>query len=805
MNIGSPTWLMTTPVLLFFLSANVLISVAIITLSRKSTPWSTMLGGFLLAVSLWTLTAGLDAASVSLQDKIFWSKIEHIGINSAPIFYFYFAMDLTKKAGAKIDRRFRLLWVIPVITILLAFTNEQHGLIWSGFVPSPDPNSNLIIYEHGVWFWAATAFYYLLLLVSTYLIIRTMTGKNSIYGPRALVILFSLPFPWIGNILYNFELSPWPGFDLTPLGFAISGCLLLWGISRLRLVDPSPFARGMLIESMPNGMIVFNERDQVVDYNKAAENLLTDKGFDLGDELMYFSLPDLIAKNPELKPFEKLEDLHAIPLENKVKGEPYLEISQQLLVDKKGRVNGRLFYIRDITRQKEAEDGLLRQQGILSTVQERERMGRELHDSLGQVLNYIQIQSKVILDQIEKNDTTTALANVARLINISQEANVDVRSFIHDTRPISSPHKAFLPALTQYIENFRDLTGIPVLFSLPQAEIDDLIPTEAKIQILRIIQEALSNIRKYASARSIQIIFSYYQGNLQLVVADDGVGFDPASLQKPGHFGLSIMRERAKEIGGTLEIFSDAGKGTQVILKLPLMTKPTYIDLKKLKFMIVDDHPLMIEGIRNLLTNEGLTVVATASCGEEALQLMSSHTPDMILMDMQMPGLSGPETVRRIKQDYPQVKVMMLTMADREEDLQAAIQSGANGYVLKSQASGQLFDSLERMLHEKLVISEEMARRTLERRAQPADEPLDVRVPPQVYELEPRELDILQRVAEGEGYKEIGLALNLSPHTIKYHFNKILDTLGIQTRSEAIQTAIQMGLVKGRRRGDPLL
>ena len=109
MNISSPTWIITAPVLLFFLSANVLIGVAIVTLSRKSTPGSKMLGWFLLAVSLWTLTAGLDAASISLQEKIFWSKIEHIGIDTAPIFFFFFAMDLTKKAGTKIDRR------IPIV------------------------------------------------------------------------------------------------------------------------------------------------------------------------------------------------------------------------------------------------------------------------------------------------------------------------------------------------------------------------------------------------------------------------------------------------------------------------------------------------------------------------------------------------------------------------------------------------------------------------------------------------------------------------------------------------------------------
>lgn len=144
-------------------------------------------------------------------------------------------------------------------------------------------------------------------------------------------------------------------------------------------------------------------------------------------------------------------------------------------------------------------------------------------------------------------------------------------------------------------------------------------------------------------------------------------------------------------------------------------------------------------------------------------------------------------------------------MSDQSEDLQAAIQSGVNGYLLKNQTPQELFTNLERILSEPLVISADMTKRLLEKRIQSQDEPLKIDVPSAIYELSAVELDILERVAIGEGYKEIGIALNLSPHTIKYHFNKVLGKLEIETRGEAIRMAIRAGLIKGRRQTDPVI
>jgi two-component system NarL family response regulator len=229
-------------------------------------------------------------------------------------------------------------------------------------------------------------------------------------------------------------------------------------------------------------------------------------------------------------------------------------------------------------------------------------------------------------------------------------------------------------------------------------------------------------------------------------------------------------------------------------------------ELKKLKYMVVDDHPLFLDGIKNLLASKGLEVIATAKDGNEALALLKDGhpvRPDIILMDVHMPGLSGQETARQIKKQYPKIKILLLTMSDNPEDLQNAIHSGVDGYILKNQSSQELFTDLERIVNEPLVISAEMTKRLLEQRIHhPA---MKVDFPSVLYELSAVELDILERVAIGEGYKEIGTALNLSPHTIKYHFNKVMNKMEIENRAEAIQIAIRSGLIKGRRSTDPVI
>jgi signal transduction histidine kinase/DNA-binding NarL/FixJ family response regulator len=783
---------------------SILIGVAIVVFSRKNGRIGIMLGLLISAVALWTFTTALDLASIALEGKIFWSKIQYIGIFTTPGFLFLFIYYFYSNNKPLSKTKIFLLWIIPIITILLAFTNELHSLVWTDFTPSPIQGSNLIIYHHGYWFWIAFSYYYLLLVLSIYLLTRAVKEPPAHKKRNAGLMLFAFPFPVIGNLLYNFNLSPWPGYDLTAVGFAIASFFLLWGVSRQNLVDLTPMAREKLFDNLNEGVLIIDWNESIVDHNQATLEILRRKGYDIGRGILNRTVKNFVQDLEDLSPIFYSDRGYPRIIPAITIDEPVLEVNQQLL-EKGGEQTGRLIIIRDITQQKQAESQLLWQQRQLAAEQERKNIGRELHDNLAQVLGYINLQSKTILNLLEDGDTTNAASQVAQLINISQDANNDVRKFIQDSSQNPKPQKGFIPALDSYIESFEQLTGIPVTLRLNDIDFDTITTTKSRLQILRIIQETLSNVRKHAEAKSILINFSQNADSLIVSVTDDGCGFDINQSVKEGHFGLKIMKERAKESGAILTINTNPGRGTEVQLKFPMTINTSIVELKKLKFMIVDDHPLIVEGVKNLLTSHGLSVIDTAQSGEEALEKLMKIHPNIILMDVHMPGLSGPKTTQLIKHRYPEIKILMLTMSDHVEDLQESIENGANGYILKSQSPDQLFSSLERILQEPLVISAEMTKRTLEHRMLGYNEPIKIEVPSEVYELSAIELDILERVALGEGYKEIGQALNLSPHTIKYHFNKVLNKLEIETRGEAIHMAIQTGLIKGRRQTDPII
>jgi NarL family two-component system response regulator LiaR len=199
--------------------------------------------------------------------------------------------------------------------------------------------------------------------------------------------------------------------------------------------------------------------------------------------------------------------------------------------------------------------------------------------------------------------------------------------------------------------------------------------------------------------------------------------------------------------------------------------------------LIADDHQLFREGLARVLNDmPELTVVATASNGEEAMSRAAETRPNVILMDLNMPGVDGVEAAHRLRITQPQSHILMLTVSEQEQHLFAAIRAGARGYLLKSMASDDLVDAIRRANAGEAIVAPVMATKLL-------DEFAALSAATQWREsggedLSQRERDVLRFVAQGLSNKEIGAALSLSPHTIKAHLRSILDKLQLRNRTE---------------------
>lgn len=214
-----------------------------------------------------------------------------------------------------------------------------------------------------------------------------------------------------------------------------------------------------------------------------------------------------------------------------------------------------------------------------------------------------------------------------------------------------------------------------------------------------------------------------------------------------------------------------------------------------IRILIVDDHVLFREGLAAVIRGEtDIEVVGFAGSVKEAVETAHTTKPDIILMDFTMPDGTGADATKQILKEYPDCQIVFLTMSDEDDDLFAAIRSGAKGYILKNIHPSKLVASLRSVYRGESAISRTMTLRLMEELAR-SDVPTKPR-DPLLAKLTPRELDVLRDVATGMTNQEIAAKLFLSENTVKYHVHSILDKLGFADRREASQFAREHGLVK---------
>ncbi len=213
-----------------------------------------------------------------------------------------------------------------------------------------------------------------------------------------------------------------------------------------------------------------------------------------------------------------------------------------------------------------------------------------------------------------------------------------------------------------------------------------------------------------------------------------------------------------------------------------------------IRILITDDHQLFREGLKRILNETGeITILATCSRGEEVVAQAPQYKPDVILMDVNMPGIGGLEATRQIHARLPDVRIIMLTVSEKESDLFGAIRAGARGFLLKHASTDELVEAIRHVYAGEAIIAPSMAVKLLDEFA--AAKPSSS-AEQGGEELTDRERDVLQLVARGLGNKEIAAELGLSPHTVKAHLRTIFDKLHLRGRAEAAAWAERHGLTK---------
>ena len=311
---------------------------------------------------------------------------------------------------------------------------------------------------------------------------------------------------------------------------------------------------------------------------------------------------------------------------------------------------------------------------------------------------------------------------------------------------------------------------------------------EEQLVIYRVTQESLSNIAQHANASHVRVQLSFV-GRTILRISDDGAGFDPGPGNegrngrprgRVGGLGLSGMRERALLIGGNLALFSAPSEGTTIELTMGA----------NMKILIADDHGIVRGGLRLLIDRQpDMEVVAEAEDGIDAFEQALATKPDLCVMDVSMPRMTGLQAAREIRSHMPDTQVLVLSMHDDERYVFDALKAGASGYVLKREVDHALLGAI-RAVHRGEAFLTTAVERSLIRdwmsddRAGP-DEPLT-----------PREQEVLKLIAEAHTNKQIAEILHLAEKTVESHRANLLRKLGMRDRVELVRYAIRRGLTE---------
>lgn len=547
---------------------------AVYTWRRRNLPGALPFTVACLFAATWAIGSVMEYAAADPVTKIFWVKFQAAWQLPVATAITCFVLEYTWPGRWLTRRNLALLSVPPILVFLVILTDYRYHLAWRGFTfaESIQPQFSSIG-------WIAYAYIFgvlgtINLVIFGWLFLRSPQHR----WPVVLMLVGQFG----GRILYMLErtglIHSILPIDL--LGMAFEFLMYALALFGFRILDPIPLARQTAIEQLHAGMLVLDTEGKIVNLNPAASGILGVPAKHLLGHPIRELLPTglELAADLQVSGTEQVEINLPGPQRDGVgvRSEPrayQLEVCS--LTDWRGLVVGRLLLLHDITAQKQAQAKFLEQQRSLAMLHEREQLARELHDGLGQVLGYIKMQGQAARDLLAQNKASAADRGLEQLVAVAHAAQDDVREYILGATATTRSQSGFLATLQKYLETFGQRYLLRTELTAPPEWSDEILEPTAEMQLLRIIQEALTNARKHAQAESVQVWIELGDSIVKVVIADDGVGFDPESVGSDvdQKYGLGFMRQRAHEAGGSIWIDAAPGLGTRVNVEVPTRVK----------------------------------------------------------------------------------------------------------------------------------------------------------------------------------------------------------------------------------------
>jgi PAS domain S-box-containing protein len=543
----------------FFASAVFLVTMGLYAYRDRTSPGAVAFLILLSGILLKVLSNALELAGTDELTRIFWRKFDYILLLPTITAALCFAFEYAGLGKWITPRTVLVLAVPPFVYLILVLTNDYHHLVWTRIW-----SNGSVQVERGPASWAV--FYYAYFISLLHLAVLTLLFVRS---PRHRWIAFWLILsPFLIRATYLFQILNWNLIEPIPMLVVLNLALLPYAMAifRFHMFDVVPVVRDTVMEMMGNGMIVLDAKNRISDINKAGEDILgVDKSRVLGRQVS-----EALGAHPSL--LDLLRDAGQAQGDLDVgdgRSRCY-QISISSIMDQRGFHLGRLLLLSDITEQRQNQAKIMDYQRALAMLEEREILGRELHDGIGQLLAAAHLQVKAARELLSRGDTHAVESCLSHLADITQNTKEIIREYLFGIKSTSFSETSFLPKIRQYISHFSHNYGIHIDLVAPAELVDQRFDFNIEAQLLPIIQEALLNVRRHSGCSSARLIFSIDDRRVRITVEDQGQGFDLDRVSEKSGFGLRSMRGRANVIGAAFEVQSSPGHGTRIVLDVPL-------------------------------------------------------------------------------------------------------------------------------------------------------------------------------------------------------------------------------------------
>lgn len=516
-----------------------------------------LLGGF---VSLGVV---LERSAECFPTKIFWIKFIAVWQQPLATVVTCFVLQYAGLGWWLNRRTYILLFLLPLVSVLIMVTNDFHHLFWAEFWMD-----RYVVWSRGRLYWLFNSYIYLLGIVNFVVLVRLAVRSPGHRLPVAIIVSCQI-FSRLGYTIDKLHAGLiGPGESV----FLIVGVMsVAYAVTFLRFhaIDPVAAARAVALQQMREGFFVLDIQGRISDVNPVGAAMLFTPEIDLRHKL----LGEVMSFDPGM--LEKLQQTENgqvdITLEKGNFARHY-QMNWTVLRERNAQVIGQLILLHDVTEQRRDQTRILEQQHVVATLQERERLAREIHDGIGQTFGYVGVQAQSILKWLHDGNNEKAESLLQRLVEVAKDAHADVRESILCLKTGSGEGWSFIPALKEYIDKFQTHYGIRTELSFGSGIDENLVDPRTGVHLLRAIQEALTNARKHSGAGLVCVGMEMIGATVVITITDDGRGFDISRFEggNDGHFGLIFMKDRMAQIGGSLNIDSVPGAGAILTLEAPM-------------------------------------------------------------------------------------------------------------------------------------------------------------------------------------------------------------------------------------------